>query len=95
MVPERRGRQPRLDAGADLRQAAATLDAHFDQVMARRAQLERDGAPPRRYFAYSTVLDSEAFAEWSAQHAYGFFRLPEGTIAEALDLDLKIGRAHV
>ena len=56
--------------------------------MARRAQLERDGAPPRRYFAYSTVLDSAAFAEWSAQHAYGFFQLPEGTIAEALDLDL-------
>ena len=52
------------------------------------AWLERQGAPPHRYFAYSTVLDRAAFEEWRTQHAYGFFELPEGIVAEALDLDL-------
>src|SRR5260370_29838607 len=64
------------------------MDSHYDLVMQRRAELERQGAPPRRYFAYSTVLDHAAFEGWSAQHAYGFFQLPEGIVAEALDLDL-------
>jgi len=64
------------------------MDSHYDLVMQRRAELERQGAPPRRYFAYSTVLDHAAFEEWGAQHAYGFFQLPEGIVGEALDLDL-------
>ena len=34
------------------------------------------------------MLDRTAFEEWRAQHAYGFFQLPEGIVAEALDLDL-------
>ncbi len=56
--------------------------------MQRRSEVVRQGGPPRRYFAYSTVLDRTAFEEWRAQHGYDFFRLPEGSGAEALDLDL-------
>lgn len=62
------------------------MDAHHDQVMKARKQLA--DAPPRRYFAYSTVLDRAAFEEWREQHEYGFFSLPEGVLAEALDVDL-------
>ena len=64
------------------------MDAHFDQVMRLRADLARQGAPPRRYFAYSTVLDRLAFETWRAEHGYGAFDLPEGQVAEALDVDL-------
>lgn len=46
------------------------MDSHYDLVMQRRAELERQGAPPRRYFAYSTVLDHAAFEEWGAQHVW-------------------------
>jgi gamma-glutamylcyclotransferase len=56
-------------------------------MTARRAA-EVAGAPPRLYFAYSTVLDREAFEEWRTQHAYEFFQLPAGEIAEALDVTL-------
>lgn len=62
------------------------MDAHFDQVM--KARKAAEGAPPRLYFAYSTVLDREAFDEWRAQHGYDFFVLPAGEIAEAFDLAL-------
>src|SRR3712207_6937317 len=41
-----------------------------------------------RSFAYSTILDRAAFEEWRAQHSYDFFELPEGKLAEALDVDL-------
>ncbi len=64
------------------------MDSHYDIVMQRRAELARQGAPPRRYFAYSTVLDRAAFEEWRAEHAYQFFTLPEGLLAEAQDLEL-------
>ena len=64
------------------------MDSHFDLVMQRRALLSSQGAAPRRYFAYSTVLDRSAFEGWREEHGYGFFDLPEGTVAEALDLDL-------
>jgi hypothetical protein len=64
------------------------MDAHFDQVMRLRADLARRPAPPRRYFAYSTVLDRTAFEAWRAEHGYGSFDLPEGVLAEALDVDL-------
>ena len=64
------------------------MDAHFDQVMRLRADLARQAAPPRRYFAYSTVLDRIAFEAWRAEHGYGSFDLPEGVVAEALDVDL-------
>ncbi len=64
------------------------MDAHFDQVTRLRAELARQGAPPRRYFAYSTILDRPAFEAWRAEHGYGSFDLPEGQVAEALDVDL-------
>jgi gamma-glutamylcyclotransferase len=62
------------------------MDSHYDQVMKAR-----DAADPnatRLYFAYSTILDRAAFEEWRAQHAYEFFDLPEGKLAEAVDVEL-------
>lgn len=61
------------------------MDAHYDQVMKAR---EAAGEGSRLYFAYSTILDREAFEQWRAQHGYDFFELPEGTIAEARELAL-------
>ena len=62
------------------------MDAHFDQVM--RAREAAKSAPSRLYFAYSTILDREAFEEWRAQHGYAFFSLPEGEVGEAMNVDL-------
>jgi gamma-glutamylcyclotransferase len=62
------------------------MDSHYDQVMKAREQAGADA--PRLYFAYSTILDRAAFEEWRQQHSYGFFDLPEGRLAEALDVDL-------
>jgi hypothetical protein len=62
------------------------MDSHYDQVMKKREA--EQAAPSRRYFAYSTILDRAAFEEWRAQHAYEFFDLPAGEVAEALDVDL-------
>jgi len=64
------------------------MDAHFDQVTRLRAALAQQAAPPRRYFAYSTVLDRVAFEAWRAEHGHAGFELPTGVIAEAPDLDL-------
>ncbi len=61
------------------------MDSHYDQVMKAR---ETAGQGVRRYFAYSTILDRPAFLEWRAQHAYEFFDLPAGAIAEAIDVAL-------
>ncbi len=63
------------------------MDAHYDQVMARRA--EAPGSGERAYFAYSTILDREAFEEWRHQHGYDFFELPQGQLAEAVGLALE------
>jgi cation transport regulator ChaC len=52
------------------------MDAHYDIVMKAR---EAAGQGRRRYFAYSTVLDRDAFVEWRSQHGYDFFELPKGT----------------
>jgi hypothetical protein len=61
-------------------------DSHHDQVMRLRvAGQEKDA---RRYFGYSTILDRAAFDEWKAQHNYEFFSLPEGVVAEAVDIGL-------
>ncbi|MFN0061231.1 MAG: gamma-glutamylcyclotransferase family protein [Myxococcaceae bacterium] len=62
------------------------MDAHFDQVMRAREQA-KDG-PACLYFAYSTILDREAFNEWKAQHGYETFALPEGELAQASDVEL-------
>jgi hypothetical protein len=61
------------------------MDSHFDQVMNAR---EQAAGGSRLYFAYSTILDREAFEEWKDQHGYGFFTLPDGKLAEALDAEL-------
>jgi hypothetical protein len=62
------------------------MDSHYDQVMKKREQ--SGDAPARLYFAYSTILDRAAFDEWKEQHAYEFFQLPEGELAEAQDVGL-------
>jgi gamma-glutamylcyclotransferase len=61
------------------------MDSHYDQVMKAR---ETAGKGVRQYFAYSTILDRAAFLEWRAQHAYEFFDLPTGELAEAQDVAL-------
>jgi gamma-glutamylcyclotransferase len=61
------------------------MDSHHEQVMKAR---EAAPAGTRLYFAYSTILDRAAFDEWKGQHAYDFFQLPEGELAEAADVDL-------
>lgn len=61
------------------------MDSHYDQVMKARGEA---GQGSRLYFAYSTILDRAAFVEWRAQHAYEFFDLPAGELAEATDVAL-------
>ncbi len=61
------------------------MDAHYDQVMKARAEA---GQGTRQYFAYSTILDRDAFLEWRGQHGYDFFELPAGSLGEAADLAL-------
>ncbi len=62
------------------------MDNHHDMVMRERERAA--GAPPVHYFAYSTVLDRDAFHEWRAQHGYESFDLPAGRLAEAVDVGL-------
>jgi len=62
------------------------MDSHYDQVM--KAREAADASATRLYFAYSTILDRAAFEEWRSQHNYEFFQLPEGRLAEALELEL-------
>lgn len=61
------------------------MDSHYDQVMKQR---DAAGQGVKRYFAYSTILDRTAFLEWRSQHGYDFFELPEGKLAEAVDVSL-------
>jgi gamma-glutamylcyclotransferase len=61
------------------------MDSHYDQVMKAR---DAAGQGSRQYFAYSTILDRAAFLEWRSQHAYEFFDLPKGLLAEAQDVAL-------
>lgn len=62
------------------------MDNHHKIVAAARARDQ--GAPARRYFAYSTILDRQAFDEWRGQHGYSDFQLPPGIVSEALDVDV-------
>lgn len=62
------------------------MDSHYFQVMKAREQVTED--TEKYYFAYSTALDLQAFMEWRNQHSYEFFNLPEGILAEGIDLDL-------
>lgn len=62
------------------------MDAHYGKVMQARDQIKDNGS--RMYFAYSGVLDREAFEIWLEEHSYQFFTLPEGQVAEAKGVDL-------
>jgi gamma-glutamylcyclotransferase len=62
------------------------MDAHYHKVMKAREEITE--TKPKLYFAYSTILDREAFEEWRDEHSYQFFTLPEGKVAEAINTDL-------
>jgi len=62
------------------------MDAHYSKVMKARDAVQDTGT--KLYFAYSGVLDREAFEMWVEEHSYQFFKLPEGQIAEAKGVDL-------
>lgn len=62
------------------------MDAHYHKVMNARDQIKDTGK--RLYFAYSGVLDRNAFEQWKDEHSYQFFELPEGQVAVAKDYDL-------
>ncbi|QDK37210.1 gamma-glutamylcyclotransferase [Bdellovibrio sp. NC01] len=62
------------------------MDAHYGKVMQARDQIKTDGS--KLYFAYSGVLDRQAFEIWAEEHSYQFFTLPEGQVAEAKGVDL-------
>lgn len=42
----------------------------------------------KRYFCYSSALDTHAFEEWAAQHGHSGFRFPKGTKAVAQGWEL-------
>ncbi len=62
------------------------MDAHYHKVMSAREKIK--STEPRMYFAYSGVLDREAFEKWKTEHSYQFFDLPKAQIAEAKGTDL-------
>lgn len=62
------------------------MDAHYQKVMQARERIKDPGT--KLYFAYSGVLDRNAFEEWKEAHSYQFFSLPKGQVAAARDYDL-------
>lgn len=62
------------------------MDAHYHKVMKAREGITDKAT--KMYFAYSGVLDREAFEAWRDEHSYHFFELPEGKLAKAVGLDL-------
>ena len=62
------------------------MDAHYHQVMNAINAITDTGK--KLYFAYSGVLDREAFELWREQHSYQFFDLPHGEVGFAIDQDL-------
>ncbi len=62
------------------------MDSHYHKVMKDRSAIKGHGI--RLYFAYSGVLDRQAFEAWREEHSYQFFQLPAGQVAEAKDVDL-------
>lgn len=62
------------------------MDSHYYKVMKAREDIKETGS--RLYFAYSGVLDRNAFEQWRQEHSYHFFELPEGQVAVARDFDL-------
>lgn len=62
------------------------MDAHYSIVMNKREAIQDQST--KLYFAYSGVLDQEAFNQWRIEHSYTFFELPQGRLAKAENLDL-------
>jgi hypothetical protein len=62
------------------------MDAHYSKVMKAREDVTEQGT--KLYFAYSGVLDKEAFNQWRLEHSYEFFNLPEGQVVSAEGIDL-------
>lgn len=62
------------------------MDAHYSKVMKAREDIQENGT--KLYFAYSGVLDQEAFNQWRTEHSYHFFELPKGQLAKAENIDL-------
>lgn len=62
------------------------MDAHYSKVMKAREDVTEKGT--KFYFAYSGVLDKEAFEQWRKEHSYEFFNLPEGKVVAAEGVDL-------
>jgi gamma-glutamylcyclotransferase len=62
------------------------MDAHYGIVMNARNNIKDTGT--KMYFAYSGVLDRQAFEQWREEHSYQFFNLPEGQVASAENVDL-------
>jgi hypothetical protein len=62
------------------------MDAHYSKVMKAREDVKESGT--KLYFAYSGVLDREAFDQWRIEHSYQFFHLPEGKVVAAENVDL-------
>lgn len=62
------------------------MDAHYSKVMKAREEVTETSN--KLYFAYSGVLDIEAFDQWRTEHSYQFFELPEGRLARAENIDL-------
>jgi len=62
------------------------MDAHYSKVMKAREDIQDNGV--KLYFAYSGVLDQEAFNQWRIEHSYHFFELPIGQLAKAENTDL-------
>jgi hypothetical protein len=62
------------------------MDAHYGKVMSAREKITEQST--KLYFAYSGVLDREAFEQWRSEHSYHFFELPPGQLAKAEDIDL-------
>lgn len=62
------------------------MDSHYHKVMKARDSIKEKGL--RLYFAYSGVLDREAFELWREEHSYQFFQLPVGEVAEVKGVDL-------
>ena len=62
------------------------MDAHYAKVMSARDAINDQSK--KLYFAYSGVLDQEAFNQWRVEHSYTFFELPKGRVAKAENLDL-------
>lgn len=50
---------------------------------------------PRAYFAYSPLIDPSTFEDWRRKNGYGTFQMPEGEVAEAVDVDLAFDYASV